>query len=107
MNKYLSDVSYYLSVSRTRWNVVRNYNYYGLLIAESLIVKDGMEGSTNVQIALDNINGNIFQIQADISTIQPEEITKFVDFIYSNRITYRTGNKSIETEIGGYITATD
>ena len=107
MNTYLADASYYWSVSRTTGNIYRDYQYYGPFYVESLVEKGDLEDVTNVQIALDNINDNILQIQTDISNIQPEEVTKFVDFRDSNRITYRMGNKSTETEIGGYITATD
>jgi hypothetical protein len=44
---------------------------------ESIVVKDWMEDSTNVQIALVNINNGLLKLQIDIDNIFVEELFKF------------------------------
>jgi GTP:adenosylcobinamide-phosphate guanylyltransferase len=92
-----------LEFSRTTGNVIKKDNYYAPFFVESLVENGDYEDFTNVQIALDNINNDILQIQTDISNIQPEEITKFIDFKDSSNITYQKGIKVMKQKSEGIL----
>jgi hypothetical protein len=93
MTTYLDDDLYLWCYSKNTSNKVQSSQPFGPFYVEIVIEKGDLEDSQNVQIALDNINNDILQLQTDISNIESEEISKFRDFRDSKRITYRMGNK--------------